>query len=157
VITIPRGDYTARSKRLHCSISVKRVSKYLTHLPYGFHRSFSRGFYHNFAYAHLAHLASRESFIALYPRAQHALLPPRTPLRLMAETTIAGIQPALPYYALTPHTNINNNICETNNRDRDGTSQSPPPLESVQATFTAYGLSRLREPLRDQAHKDISS
>jgi hypothetical protein len=104
----PRGDYTARTKRLHCSISVKRSSKYLTHLPYGFHRSSSRGFYHDFAYAHLAHLASRESFIALYPRAQHALLPPRTPLRLMAETTIAGIQPALPYYALTPHTRKSN-------------------------------------------------
>jgi hypothetical protein len=104
VITIPRGDYTARSKRLHCSISVKRDRTYLTHLPYGFHRWFSRGFYHDFAYAHLAHLASRASFIALYPWAQHALLPPRTPLRLMAETTIAGIQPALLYYALAPHT-----------------------------------------------------
>jgi hypothetical protein len=106
VITLPRGDYTARSKRLHYSISVKRSSKYLTHLPYGFHRYSSRGFYHDFAYAHLAHLAWRGSFIALYPWAQHALLPPRTPLRLMAETTIAGIQPALLYYALTPHKRV---------------------------------------------------
>jgi hypothetical protein len=37
----------------------------LTHLPYGFHRSGSRGFYHDFAYAHLAHLAWRDSFRAL--------------------------------------------------------------------------------------------
>jgi hypothetical protein len=110
VTTLPRGDYTARSKRLRCSISVKRFITYLTHLPYGFHRLPSRGFYHDFAYAHLAHLAWRDPFVALYPRAQHALLPPRTPLRLMAETTIAGIQPALQYYALTPHYKIGINI-----------------------------------------------
>jgi hypothetical protein len=110
VITLPRGDYTARSKRLRCSISVKRPTTYLTHLPYGFHRCFSRGFYHDFAYAHLAHLAWRNSFIALYPWAQHALLPPRTPLRLMAETTIAGIEPALLYYASTSHSRKKNEL-----------------------------------------------